>query len=49
MTSPRYQESTEPPVDYVPEEPAPPRMSRLATAALFVVAFIVGLFIGLPL
>ena len=48
MTSPWYQESTEPPVDYVAEEP-PPRTSRLVQAAIFVAVLLFGFLVGLPL
>ena len=38
------------PFDHVPiEPPTPKRMSRLATAALFIVSFLVGMFAGLAL
>lgn len=50
MTSPWYQESAAQPVDHVPiEPPTPKRMSRMATAALFVLTFLVGMFAGLAL
>ena len=38
------------PFDHVPiEPPTPKRMSRMATAALFILTFLVGFLVGLPL
>ena len=38
-----------PPLDYAPEDDLPPpqRLSRVATAAWFIAAFIVGMFTGM--